>query len=72
MAASTSILREKIARRAYEIYIEGGRKSGGDLENWLKAEKEITRSEANSSSELSSPGATRRARQPQNPVRSLS
>ena len=34
---------EDIARRAYEIYEREGRQPGHDLENWLKAEAELTR-----------------------------
>lgn len=33
--------KDKIARRAYFIYLEGGRQAGHDAENWLKAETEI-------------------------------
>ena len=34
-------LREGIARRAYEIYVQGGGKNGQDVQDWLRAEKEI-------------------------------
>jgi hypothetical protein len=34
-------LRERTARRAYEIYEERGRTDGGDLNDWLKAEAEV-------------------------------
>jgi hypothetical protein len=34
-------LRERIARRAYEIYEERGRTDGEDLNDWLRAEAEV-------------------------------
>jgi Protein of unknown function (DUF2934) len=34
-------LGEKIARRAYEIYEERGRRDGDDLNDWLRAEAEV-------------------------------
>jgi len=33
---------EQIARRAYELYEARGREDGHDLEDWLRAEAEIT------------------------------
>lgn len=30
-----------IRRRAYELWEEGGRKSGHELDDWLKAERDI-------------------------------
>jgi uncharacterized protein YndB with AHSA1/START domain len=33
---------EEIAQRAYELYRERGQSPGGDLENWLQAEKELS------------------------------
>jgi hypothetical protein len=35
-------LKDGIARRAYEIYVQRGGKNGTDVEDWLKAEKEIS------------------------------
>ena len=32
---------EKIARRAYEIYLNRGGEHGSDLNDWLQAEKEV-------------------------------
>jgi hypothetical protein len=32
---------EKIRRRAYEIYLERGQQPGGELDDWLKAEREL-------------------------------
>jgi len=34
-------LQEKIARRAYQLYEEGGSVNGHDMDHWLKAEREI-------------------------------
>jgi hypothetical protein len=33
---------EEISSRAYELYVERGRESGHDLEDWLQAEMEVT------------------------------
>ena len=38
-------LRERIARRAYEIYLQRGGKNRHDLDDWLEAEREIRGSE---------------------------
>jgi hypothetical protein len=35
-------LEEEIRRRAYELYEEGGREDGRDLDDWLCAEAKIT------------------------------
>jgi hypothetical protein len=35
-------LRDGIARRAHEMYVERGGENGQDVEDWLKAEKEIS------------------------------
>ena len=35
-------LEEQIRRRAYEIYEERGREDGNELDDWLRAEAEIT------------------------------
>ena len=35
--------REEIARRAHELYVERGRQDGRDLEDWVRAEKELSR-----------------------------
>jgi len=34
-------LKEKVARRAYELFERGGRASGDDLQHWLQAESEL-------------------------------
>ena len=41
-AESHPNLEEQIRRRAYEIYEERGREDGHDMEDWLRAEAEIT------------------------------
>ncbi|MBN1405858.1 MAG: DUF2934 domain-containing protein [Candidatus Omnitrophica bacterium] len=38
---SINELLSKIQKRAYEIYIKKGYKHGNDLDDWLKAEKEV-------------------------------
>jgi hypothetical protein len=35
-------IEERIRRRAYELYVARGREDGHDLEDWLRAESEIT------------------------------
>jgi hypothetical protein len=35
-------LEDQIRRRAYELYEERGREDGHELEDWLRAEEEIT------------------------------
>ena len=36
-------LKDEICRRAYELYEQRGGEHGHDVEDWLRAEKEITR-----------------------------
>ncbi|MCI0390094.1 MAG: DUF2934 domain-containing protein [Acidobacteria bacterium] len=36
-----NLFRELIARRAYEIYEESGRRHGEDMNDWLRAEAEV-------------------------------
>ncbi len=36
-----TIMQEKIARRAYEIYMARGGQHGCDMDDWLKAEAEL-------------------------------
>ncbi len=40
--SSASIERDRIAERAYELYISRGRQDGRELEDWLAAERELT------------------------------
>jgi len=39
---STSDLQEQIRRRAYELYEQRGSNDGYELNDWLKAESELT------------------------------
>ncbi len=36
-------LEEEIRRRAYELYEQRGRQDGHHMEDWLRAEEEVTR-----------------------------
>jgi hypothetical protein len=36
---------EEISRRAYEIFLERGGTDGNDIEDWLRAERELTKGE---------------------------
>jgi hypothetical protein len=50
--------RERIASRAYELYCARGCEEGHDVDDWLKAERELTRPARSGGSEpLSSPSA---------------
>jgi hypothetical protein len=37
-----TIERDRIAERAYELYVSRGREGGHELEDWLAAERELT------------------------------
>jgi hypothetical protein len=37
------ILEQRIRVRAYDLYVQGGWRSGHALEDWLKAEREVLR-----------------------------
>jgi hypothetical protein len=37
----TVSLEEQIARRAHDIWLQGGRESGNDWTHWFQAEREI-------------------------------
>ena len=39
---------QEIRRRAYEIYLERGAHAGYELEDWLRAERELTTNQPNS------------------------
>jgi hypothetical protein len=39
-------LEHQIHLRAYELYEAGGREDGHELEDWLRAEEEITKKQA--------------------------
>ena len=38
----TLALEDEIRRRAYELYEQRGREDGHELEDWLRAEEEVT------------------------------
>lgn len=40
---------EEISQRAYEIYVSRGRKNGGDIDDWLAAERELRERQSGSS-----------------------
>ena len=42
LADSAEQVEEKIRKRAYELYELRGREDGLDLEDWLKAESEVS------------------------------
>jgi hypothetical protein len=39
-------LQEEIRRRAHELYEQRGREDGHELEDWLRAESEVTQKKA--------------------------
>ena len=43
-ANAIMLMRDKIALRAYELYIARGYQHGHDVEDWLTAERELTQS----------------------------
>jgi hypothetical protein len=43
VSVGNSARTEKIGRRAYEIYLERGKQSGRDVDDWLQAEQELER-----------------------------
>jgi Protein of unknown function (DUF2934) len=45
-----SMREDKIRRRAHEIYLERGREPDHDVEDWLQAERELTRDKSNAAS----------------------
>ncbi|HEY3044481.1 MAG TPA: DUF2934 domain-containing protein [Vicinamibacterales bacterium] len=44
----TIVATEDIARRAYELFLERGGEHGGDLDDWLRAERELVNVRAGS------------------------
>ena len=40
-AENTAANQAEIRRRAYEIYLEGGSLAGRELDDWLRAEREL-------------------------------
>ncbi len=43
--------RDRVAMRAYELYLERGGSEGGELDDWLAAEREVVGSEEDKQSE---------------------
>lgn len=43
--ATATLDRDRVAQRAYELYLERGGKEGRDLDNWLDAERELSEEE---------------------------
>ena len=41
------IEKERIRRRAYDLYEQRGKENGWDLEDWLRAESELTQQKPN-------------------------
>jgi hypothetical protein len=41
MIEHKQISKEEIAHRAYELYLERGGEPGNDVQDWLRAEKEL-------------------------------
>ena len=39
--AATDFVEEAIRRRAYELYLERDGAHGGDVDDWLRAEREV-------------------------------
>ncbi|MGH9744035.1 MAG: DUF2934 domain-containing protein [Candidatus Acidiferrum sp.] len=39
---------DQIARKAYELYLDHGSQNGRDVEDWLNAEKELSRTSSES------------------------
>jgi hypothetical protein len=39
---SKRVLEEEIRRLAYQLYAERGRENGHDVDDWLRAEEELT------------------------------
>jgi len=42
MVERQQVVKDGIARRAYEIYVQRGGENGKDVEDWLRAEKELS------------------------------
>jgi hypothetical protein len=42
MIERIGLSKEDIVHRAYELYVQRGRESGRDIEDWVRAEKELS------------------------------
>jgi hypothetical protein len=54
--------RDDVARRAYELFQARGAEPGRDLENWLEAERELSRTSEKALQDQSSGGRRDRER----------
>lgn len=54
-----SVPREQIELRAYEIYLQRGGSVGGELEDWLQAERELLGADVSAAPETSDDTAVR-------------
>lgn len=43
VSSSATVRHEDIERRAYERFVQRGREDGHDLDDWLEAERELSR-----------------------------
>jgi hypothetical protein len=50
VASDPQEFEHQIRQRAYELYEEGGRQDGHELDNWLRAKEEITEKKARAAS----------------------
>jgi Protein of unknown function (DUF2934) len=41
MIEQKELSKEDVARRAYELYVQRGGEPGNDVEDWLRAEREL-------------------------------
>lgn len=68
-ADTTAITRERVAARAYELYLDRGREEGQDVADWLQAEAELLEVAGTPLAEASTDPALRprlgRARRPE-------
>jgi hypothetical protein len=50
VAGDPQEVQHQIRQRAYELYVERGSEDGHELDNWLRAEQEITGKKARAAS----------------------
>lgn len=61
----------EIERRAYELYEARGRADGHDWDDWLEAERELSRTERTTSTTVASPNLRRRRSEQRQPTATL-
>ena len=54
---AANVGRERIATRAYELYVTRGGEDGRDLDDWLEAERDLARDKSNQDDGGSDPAA---------------